>query len=49
MEPEAVEAVGWFFLDDLPSPLFAPVQMALQAIKSGKHYDEFKESLTTIN
>lgn len=43
MELEAVEAVGWFPLDDLPTPLFAPVQMALKAIKSGKHYEEFKE------
>ncbi|MCL5008726.1 MAG: NUDIX domain-containing protein [Patescibacteria group bacterium] len=43
MEPDKVEAVGWFSLDDLPEPLFAPVRLALRNIKQGQHYDEYKE------
>jgi len=43
MEPEKIEAVGWFPVNDLPEPMFPPVKLALQAIKTGKKYDEFKE------
>jgi len=43
MEPDKIEEVGWFDLDDLPEPMFAPVRVALQALKNSRHYDEFKE------
>lgn len=43
MEPDKVEAVDWFALDNLPEPMFAPVKIALQALKTGRHYDEYKE------
>ena len=46
MEPDKIESVGWFPLDDLPEPMFAPVKIALEALKTGKHYDEYKEQLT---
>lgn len=43
MEPDKIEAVGWFGLDDLPEPMFAPVKIALQALNDGSHYHDFKE------
>lgn len=42
MESHAIEKVEWFELDDLPSPLFAPVKLALEALKTGDKYGEFK-------
>lgn len=32
--------VKWFDLDDLPSPLFPPIEKYLEAIRSGKGYYE---------
>ncbi|MCL5774683.1 MAG: NUDIX hydrolase [Patescibacteria group bacterium] len=43
MEPDKVEVAAWFPLDDLPEPMFAPVKIALQALKTGRQYDEYKE------
>lgn len=42
-EPDKIEAIGWYSLDDLPSPLFPPVAAVLEAIKTGKNYFEVKE------
>jgi 8-oxo-dGTP diphosphatase len=43
MEPDKIEEAGWFDLDNLPEPMFAPVRAALKALKNGLHYDEYKE------
>jgi len=42
-EPDKIEEIGWFSLDQLPSPLFPPVQAVLDAIKSDKKYFEVRE------
>lgn len=42
-EPDKIDAIGWFPLSELPSPMFAPVEMALRNWKSNNHYLEFKE------
>lgn len=39
-EPEHIETIGWFALDDLPSPLFPPVAAVLNALRTGKNYFE---------
>lgn len=41
-EPERIEAIEWFTLDNLPSPLFPPVEAVLEAVKTGKNYFEIK-------
>ena len=40
MEPDRVESVGWYDLDNLPQPLFEPVRIVLEQIKSGVAYQE---------
>ena len=42
-EPDFAETVGWFPLDNLPSPLFYPVKIGLEALKTGQKYFEIKE------
>lgn len=42
-EPDKIEEIGWFPLDVLPSPLFEPVRIVFEAIKSGKRYFEIVE------
>ena len=42
-EPDRIEEIGWFPLDNLPSPLFPPVQAVFDAIQTGEHYFEIKE------
>lgn len=37
-EPEAFSRCGWFPLDDLPQPLFAPVRYALDSLRHGRPY-----------
>ena len=44
-EPDRIEEIGWFPLDNLPSPLFPPVQAVFDAIKTGEHYFEMKEEI----
>lgn len=39
-EPDKIESIGWYPLDDLPEPLFEPVRIVLDAIKSGESYFE---------
>ena len=43
MEPEKIELVQWFDLDDLPSPLFEPVKLGIEAYLKGKNYFEIDE------
>lgn len=38
MEPHKIESIGWFHLDSLPSPLFEPVRIALEAVRTGNRY-----------
>ena len=42
-EPEKIESIGWYPLDKLPSPLFPPVKVVLEAIRTGKIYSETRE------
>ena len=34
--------IGWYALDDLPNPLFAPIEAYLEAWKTGKRYFNLK-------
>ena len=43
MEPDKIELVQWFDLDDLPSPLFEPVKIGIEAYLKGKNYFEIEE------
>lgn len=43
MEPERVEELGWFALHELPEPLFDPVRVVLEAMKTGESYFEVSE------
>ncbi len=40
MEPERIECIGWFPVDDLPEPLFEPVRAVFEALKNGVAYSE---------
>lgn len=42
-EPDKIESLGWYLLDNLPSPLFPPVAAVLEAKKTEKRYFEVKE------
>ncbi len=42
-EPDYIEAVDWFALESLPEPLFEPVRVVLEALKSGQTYFEVTE------
>jgi 8-oxo-dGTP diphosphatase len=39
-EPERIAAVAWFPLDQLPEPLFEPVRVVLEALRTGERYFE---------
>ncbi len=39
-EPDRIEAIGWYPLDDLPQPLFQPVRVVLDVLKTGQYYVE---------
>lgn len=39
-EPDRIEEIGWYPLDDLPAPLFEPVRVVLEALKTGQQYFE---------
>jgi len=40
MEPDKIASLGWYNLDDLPSPLFEPIITALEALKSNQRFFE---------
>jgi 8-oxo-dGTP diphosphatase len=40
MEPDKIASLGWYPLDDLPSPLFEPVVTALDALRTKQKYFE---------
>ena len=42
-EPDKVEELGWFDLNNLPEPIFDPVKTVLDALASGTRYFEIKE------
>lgn len=42
-EPDKIESVGWYALDDLPSPLFEPVRIVLEAMKTGTVFYDVAE------
>jgi 8-oxo-dGTP diphosphatase len=42
-EPDRIEALEWFAVEELPEPLFEPVRIALDALKSGQAYFEVME------
>lgn len=42
-EPDRIEAIGWYPLDQLPEPLFEPVRVVIESLKNGKRYIEVKE------
>lgn len=39
-EPDRIEEIGWYPLDQLPSPLFEPVRIVLESLRTGEHYFE---------
>jgi len=41
-EPDKMESIGWYPLDNLPSPLFPPVEAVLKSLKTGEQYFESK-------
>ena len=43
MEPDRIESIGWYPLDKLPSPLFEPLKVALDAYRTGKAFYEVNE------
>ena len=43
LEPEKIESIGWFPLNDLPTPLFDPVRIALEAVRTGNRYFEVSD------
>lgn len=40
LEPDKIASVGWYGLENLPSPLFEPIITALDALKSNQRYFE---------
>lgn len=38
MEPEKCEGWNWYDLNNLPSPLFYPTEIAIDSYKTGKNY-----------
>lgn len=41
-EPDRVESLDWYDLESLPEPLFEPVAIVLEAVKTGKRYFEVR-------
>ncbi len=39
-EPGKIETIAWYPLDNLPSPLFDPVRVVLESLKTGERYFE---------
>lgn len=42
-EPDRIQALEWFPLDQLPEPIFKPVEVVLEGLKTGQKYFEVKE------
>jgi len=45
-EPERIESIGWYDLDHLPEPLFEPVKLVLEALKTGQVFYEVEEGFS---
>lgn len=41
LEPHKVESWGWYDIENLPQPLFAPIPSYVDAYKTGKNYYDF--------
>lgn len=39
-ESDRIAAIGWYPIDHLPEPLFEPVRVVLESLKTGKRYFE---------
>jgi 8-oxo-dGTP diphosphatase len=42
-EPHKIDEIGWFSIDDLPTPLFEPVAVVLKAMQTGENYFEVRD------
>lgn len=42
-EPDRIESIGWYSLDDLPEPIFEPVRIVLQGLKTGRSFYDITE------
>ena len=42
-EPDRIEEIGWYPLNALPEPLFDPVRVVLESLKTGQNYFEVNE------
>jgi|SRR3989344_7230980 len=42
-EPEKIETIGWFPIDNPPSPLFGIIEIYLTSLKTGQKYFEVHE------
>lgn len=40
METDKIESVNWYSVDNLPQPLFEPVRIVFEAVKTGQIYFE---------
>lgn len=43
-EPDRIESIAWYPLDKLPEPLFEPVRITLEAVKTGKIFFEVNDA-----
>jgi 8-oxo-dGTP diphosphatase len=43
-EPDRIESVGWYPLDALPEPLFEPVRIVLDSLKTGQAFHDVRGS-----
>lgn len=48
-EPHRIEEIGWFSLDELPQPLFDPVRVCLEAIKTNQQYFDIRDGTNFNN
>lgn len=46
-EKDKFSSVGWYDLNDLPSPLFEPLRLAFEALQTGERYHEYSEDTTS--
>ena len=42
IEPNKIETIGWYPLDNLPEPIFEPLKLAIESYKTGKIFHEVK-------
>lgn len=42
MEPDKIDSLGWYDLNNLPEPLFEPVKKVLDGLRKGEVYNEVR-------